>query len=308
MKTLLGMISGAAFVGAASLAGAAPSVTDNGQYSLEYVGQSANGTLVDFSWQITKLTADDVSLGHVTFAIDFSQCAPEVPLQKFIAGGSVTQGAITDNFVVLLVWQDPDTGLEGVSFTGLHWLDDAEGASATLTLTLDASKLPAGYSFGIGAVDFATKAGAQSICGCSTLFPGFGTTLGPVCKPDKPEEPKGPKQGLTPGYWKNHLSAWPAPFNASTTVAGAGFVGSLYQDVSLSKALDGGGGPGVAGAQKILLRAAAAALLNATSSNVNYPLSSAQVLAQTNAAIASGDRGTMLELAATLDAYNNLGL
>ncbi len=302
MKTLLALVGATAFVGAASLGAAAPVVTDNGEYSIEYLGQSANGAYVDFSWQVCKLDAAAPGLNHATFALDFSACAPGVPLEALVVSGSVTQGAVTDANV-LLFWVDPDTTLEGVSFTGLQWLDDAEGACYTFTLTLDPAALPAGLTFGTGPVDFATRAGVQSLLCPEGGIPGFATTLGPVCAPDE----RG-REGLTPGYWKNHVGNWPAPYTAATTVASAGFVGSLYQTTTLAAALGGGGGPGVAGAQKILLRAACAALLNAAAAHIDYPLTVAEVLAQTNAALASGDRATLLALADVLDAHNNLGL
>jgi hypothetical protein len=303
MKTLLSLVGAAAFAGAASIGAAAPSVTDNGEYSIEFVGQSANGAFVDFSWQICKLDAAAPGLNHATFALDFSSCAPGVPLEAFVVSGSVTQGAVTDANV-LLFWTDPDTTLTGVSFTGLQWLDDSAGACYIFTLTLDPAALPPGVTFGAGPVDFATRAGVQSLLCPEGGIPGFATTLGPVCAPDE----EGPREGLTPGYWKNHRGNWPAPFAPTTTVAGAGFVGSLYQTTTLAAALDGGGGSGVAGAQKILLRAATAALLNAAATHVNYPLTVAEVLAQTNAALATGNRAALLALADTLDAYNNLGL
>ena len=50
-----------------------------------------------------------------------------------------------------------------------------------------------------------------------------------------------------------------------------------------------------------------AALLNAAVPGVDYPLTQAQIVAQVNAALASGDRDTMIDLAATLDNLNNLG-
>ena len=59
------------------------------------------------------------------------------------------------------------------------------------------------------------------------------------------------------------------------------------------------------GASKNLLRQAVAALLNAASSGVDYPLSVVQVINQVNAALASNDRNTILALAGTLDQYNN---
>lgn len=303
MKTLLALSSGLALLGAAQIGAAAPVVTSNGEYSIEFIGQTTNGGLVDFNWQICKLTAEAPGLNHVTFALDFSDCAPGVPLEAFVASGSVTQAATTESNV-LIYWNDPDTGLPGVSFTGLQWLDDAAGACATLTLTLDPSSLPAGYTFDVGDVDFAARAGTQSLLCPEGGLPGFATVLGPVC--GSGEQTGG--EGLTPGYWKNHTEAWAAPYTPTTTLAQAGFTGGLFSGTSLLSALQGGGGSGLSGAQKILYRAAVAALLNAASPDVDYPLTAAQVIAQVNAAVATGDRPTILALAATLDANNNLGV
>jgi len=76
---------------------------------------------------------------------------------------------------------------------------------------------------------------------------------------------------------------------------------------TLLQALSFEGGSGTTAAARILLRAAVAALLNSASPDVDYPLSTAQVIAQVNAALASNDRATMLALAAQLDQYNNMG-
>jgi hypothetical protein len=48
-------------------------------------------------------------------------------------------------------------------------------------------------------------------------------------------------------------------------------------------------------------------LLNSSSSTVDYPLTTAQVIAQVNAALATNDRGAILALATTLDGLNNQG-
>jgi hypothetical protein len=55
------------------------------------------------------------------------------------------------------------------------------------------------------------------------------------------------------------------------------------------------------------MRAAVASLLNAAHPDVEFTLTVAQVIGQTNAALASGDRDTMLILAAGFDFDNNLG-
>jgi hypothetical protein len=78
-------------------------------------------------------------------------------------------------------------------------------------------------------------------------------------------------------------------------------------DTSLLDALSFRGGPTDAAAARILLRQAVAALLNASNPDVEYTMTTAEIIADVNAALASGDRATMLELASELDSLNNLG-
>jgi hypothetical protein len=123
------------------------------------------------------------------------------------------------------------------------------------------------------------------------------------------------QEGCTPGYWKNHTSSWQ---ETKPTVT----FGTLYTsarpnvaNLTLAKALDGGGGPGLDGAAVILARAATAAWLNAAHEGLGYPwrrsaagLDGRPPLFKTvNAAFASNSRDTMLALATRLDADNNLG-
>jgi hypothetical protein len=112
-------------------------------------------------------------------------------------------------------------------------------------------------------------------------------------------------EGCTPGFWKQpqHFDSWPVPI--TTTLAGAGFVGTGNQGATLLAALSFQGGPTIQDAKNILMRAAAAAYLN--SFDLDYPLTTAEVVSMVNDALASGDRATILALAATLDANNNLG-
>lgn len=126
------------------------------------------------------------------------------------------------------------------------------------------------------------------------------------CSPPPP--PRG-NQGCTPGYWKNHTGSWTStPYRPHLLVSGVfSPVPSALANWTLLQALDGGGGPGTLGAAKILLRAAVAALLNASSSGVDYALTPTQVISQVNAALASNNRDTMLALATRLDGYNNRG-
>lgn len=124
------------------------------------------------------------------------------------------------------------------------------------------------------------------------------------------------REGCTPGYWKNHTDNWEetGPAALFTKKYSAGTSGYL-NGLTFEQALAGGGGPGVQGAEKILARAATAAWLNAAHEGLGYPwrrdaagLDGRPALVPTvNAALASGDRDTMLALAQRLDADNNLG-
>jgi hypothetical protein len=75
---------------------------------------------------------------------------------------------------------------------------------------------------------------------------------------------------------------------------------------TLLQALSFKGGPDKLGAALILLRAATAAVLNAAHPDVDYPLTSADVISQVNTALL-GNRAQMLTIAKNLDMFNNLG-
>jgi len=119
------------------------------------------------------------------------------------------------------------------------------------------------------------------------------------------EQPVPLTQGCTPGYWKQsqHFDSW-VGFTTDETV-GSIFTGvdASLADESLLTALQGSGGSGLVGAERILLRAAVAALLNSTS--IAYPSTEADIISAVNAALATGDRSAILTLATTLDNANN---
>ncbi|MGH9779587.1 MAG: prealbumin-like fold domain-containing protein, partial [Candidatus Acidiferrales bacterium] len=128
-------------------------------------------------------------------------------------------------------------------------------------------------------------------------------------------------EGCTPGYWKNHTglgpqgNAWPPsghlPGDALNSVwtipACVDTADPKIDDATLLQALSFKGGSGIGGGARNLLRAAVAALLNASHPDVNYPRSEADVIADVQAALDSCDRNTMLQLAGELDEDNNLG-
>jgi hypothetical protein len=126
-------------------------------------------------------------------------------------------------------------------------------------------------------------------------------TATPTATPTTPPPTTPPpgQEGCTPGFWKNHPEAFPAPFTPATTL-GSVFTGlpANYASLTFQQALGQGGGD-----LNALLRQAVAALLSATSPEVDYPLTADEVISLTNAAIASGIYEPTKDL---FDQYNNL--
>ncbi len=126
--------------------------------------------------------------------------------------------------------------------------------------------------------------------------------------PPPPPPPTG-DQGCTPGYWKNHTDSWTptgyAPAQSVESVFGAAAAYPAYGAARLLQGLSFQGGTGVEGGVGNLLRAAIAALLDAAHPGVDYPRTTVGVISDVDAALASGNRDTMLSLASALDSDNN---
>lgn len=126
-----------------------------------------------------------------------------------------------------------------------------------------------------------------------------------------------PEEGCTPGYWRNPAyrnSVWEdAGIDPDDTVGrifDETYIEGDLGDLTLREALGGGGGPGLEGAQRILFRAAVAAILNVNHPDINYgdgKWGKYGIIDQVNDALSNQNRNTILELAETLDAFNNLG-
>lgn len=114
-------------------------------------------------------------------------------------------------------------------------------------------------------------------------------------------------EGCTPGYWKNHTESW-AGYSPTTLVKDVFSAADGYGvgDMTLLEALGGGGGSGIEGASLILVRAAIASLLNA-SSTIDFPGDVVSITNRTNASLAGAVRNQMISLAGNFDAKNNLG-
>lgn len=97
--------------------------------------------------------------------------------------------------------------------------------------------------------------------------------------------PTGGGEGCTPGFWKNRglRLGWPAPYAPGDSYDTVFGVTSDFGGTLLAAVRRGGGG------ETALGRHAVAALLNAASSNVDYDLSEAEVIALVQGAYSSGD-------------------
>ena len=119
-------------------------------------------------------------------------------------------------------------------------------------------------------------------------------------------------QGCTPGYWRQaqHLDSWAATgYSPNQTLESVFDIPDSYglDNFTLLQALSFQGGSGTSGAARILLRAAVAALLNASHPDVDYQITTAQVITRVNNALATEDRARMLTVAERLDLLNNMG-
>ena len=204
-----------------------------------------------------------------------------------------------------LAWTYVVTNTGDVALTGVQ-VTDARGVAVSCPKT----SLQPGESM---TCTGASAAAAGAVASAATAA---GTPpCGPAVGDDDPTHYTGQEQqggqGCTPGYWKNHTDSWPP-----TGYSPSQKVESVFQEAdrypalgsaSLLQGLSFQGGPTVEGAAGNLLRAAIASLLDSAHPGVSYPRTTAQVIASVDAALASGNRDTMLGLAAGLDADNNLG-
>jgi hypothetical protein len=112
-------------------------------------------------------------------------------------------------------------------------------------------------------------------------------------------EPTTGGEGCTPGYWKQsqHFDSWPAPYTPSTLFSDV-FDDAFPGMTLLEVASQGGGGLNALGRHTV------AALLNSANDDVDYNLTTTQVIDGFNDAYAAGDYGTQKDL---LETYNELG-
>ena len=138
----------------------------------------------------------------------------------------------------------------------------------------------------IGLLWMTVDQGTKTVTWATNLEHGGAATFHQTPPPPPPQG----GQGCTPGYWKQsqHFGSWTSPYvptGAGATDFDAAFgVNAFNPNITLLAALGRNGG-GV----NALARHAAAALLNSVSSDVNYDLSSAEVIAIVQGAMATGN-------------------
>jgi len=141
--------------------------------------------------------------------------------------------------------------------------------------------------------------------GYAPFYPdGTITATVPDGYPDFSELNLAPWSGCSLGFWKTHTSVWPSPWT-STTQLKPTF--AFFTNATFLTGLNYGGGPGITGGQQILLKQAVAALLNETKYGTAFGpyTSQAALITAVNAALNSGNRTTMTDLASALDSVNN---
>jgi hypothetical protein len=107
-----------------------------------------------------------------------------------------------------------------------------------------------------------------------------GCTVTFVNQPPPP--PSG--DGCTPGFWKNSVGSWPAGYLPGADFDASFGVNLFNPNITLMQALNLG-----SGGKNALARHAVAALLNSAAAGVDYGMSTADVIAAVQAAVASGN-------------------
>jgi hypothetical protein len=170
---------------------------------------------------------------------------------------------------------------------------------------------------------------AQAMVDAANANPSYdpltGEVLAVICLPQDdpsaqnsiieipiPPPPPPHYEGLTPGFWKNHVDCWvgysPSDkfadvFGVTITIGGPG--GS---DPTLLQVLGAGGGVNEKQGVYIALgRHAVAALLNAAHPHIDYPMTEQEVIEAVYDAITNTDKTDAEPLKDMLDTYNNAG-
>lgn len=118
------------------------------------------------------------------------------------------------------------------------------------------------------------------------------------------------EQGCGPGFWKNNQDDWgPSGLDPAQTIEGVFDVPDEWEidDLTLLDALSFSGGSTVPQNGDLLLHHATAAVLNALHPDVDYARLYSSIVSDANAAMASGNAGSMQSLKSAFEADNEGG-
>ncbi len=221
---------------------------------------------------------------------------------------STTNNAVNDT---LSLWQPVFDNTNGTTYTVGENLADlatlAPGYSLSgisCVVEADAAN-PQNVGLPVGSVDLVAGDVDLPLFGGQILACTFTNTLQGF-------------EGCTLGFWKNHLLAWgPTGYLPTQTIGSVFTVPAVMNGVyvingkslaanTLLEGLNMKGGSGLNGGAGILMKQAVAALLNAAHPGVNSPNSVADVIADTNAALASHDRAILVAQGGEFGADNEL--
>ena len=226
------------------------------------------------------------------------------------AGGPVNIDAVARDAVTNAITHQFSVTLADGECRGI-WADDLQNGPPD-NVTVTETPVPGGYS--VTVQKFFTDQGPSPIVNSNTTtdFATFahGVT---VVFTNTFEPPRG-LEGCTPGYYKNlrkHEFAWddagysPNALVSSVFASAGSAPYTALGNATLHEGLSFQGGDTVEEKAEILLRAAIAAVLNASNPDVAYPFTAANIIATTNAALDSQDADFILALATVLDNANN---
>ena len=191
----------------------------------------------------------------------------------------------------------------------LVWVSD--GSVGNYPLTIAETDMTPG-TFVESIAYFQERDPDNTIVGSNFITLDVDTNHGAVAAFKNAGEARRDGEGCTPGAWKNRLykrDLWPAPYSGNPdledyfTTTGFAFGSDSFLDALKYKGSEGDGK--VSQEAHKLMRSAVAALLNAASQD--YAYSEAEVVALTNAALASGDWVQMNDLKDEFDFENNRG-
>jgi hypothetical protein len=270
-----------------------------------------NGTYANNVFANYVKTFDKTAISNITYTINGTTTVTTLAGVKegdtVKVNFTVAAGKTVELSLVSYKATAPFSNADNLQYQSIYQVATGVFGAGKHSLTVKVPKCYFQLDFvGGKAIDQFGPAGSHILYGSQSRIIAFvnGGTKSCDCLPEE----KIGKEGLTPGFWKNHTSVWQGYSPNQTLESVFNVPDSLGLDnVTLLQALNFGGGGGVKGAAQNLFRHAVAAILNAAHVSVDYALTSSQIITQVNAALASNNAATIETLKNKLDLFNNAG-